>query len=72
MKILELDKNFCRKYYNGNYKKMIEKLDGLIFDERTTRRAFSFGNGTEKDLMRYIKDNRQYCKYYDLENNAYI
>lgn len=72
MKIIELSRKRCDEDYNGNFKKMIEVKDGLIFDAEITQRAFNFGNGTEKDLKEYIRNNKIFCKYYDLENQKYI
>lgn len=72
MKILELDKKYCREYYNGKYQPMIDAEDGVIFDDERIRHAFNFGNGTERDMQRWIKDNRQYARFYDMENHKFI
>lgn len=72
MRIIELSRSYCRTEYNGDFQAMIDELDGIVFDDETTRRAFAFGKGTEKDLQRYINDNRKFCKYYDLEKQCYI
>lgn len=72
MKIIELDRNYCREHYNGNYSKMIENEDGVIFDDNTIKLAFNFHNGTNEHLKCHIENNRQYCRYYDLENNKYV
>ena len=72
MKIIELDKRFCREEYGGNYQRMIEEEDGVIFDDERIRNAFSGGHGTGKDLMRFINDNRIFARYYDMENHKYI
>lgn len=72
IKILELSKNYCKKYYDNDYKKMIKELDGVLFDDERIKKAFNFGNGSFKHLMFYIKNNRDYAKYYDLINKKYI
>ena len=55
----------------GDAKRMIAAGDALIFDEDRVKSAFNFGNGTEKDLRRYIANNRKYMRFYDLENNCF-
>jgi len=72
MRILELDRKYCDKEYNGKFEKMINEKDGVIFDDYTVKRAFNFGNGKTDDLKSYINDNRNYCKYYDLDNMVYV
>ena len=72
MMILELDKKYCREQYKGNKKQMIEQQDGLIWDDERIRHAFSFGHGTEKDLRRYINDNKCYAWFYDMQKQCYI
>ena len=71
MKIAEIDIDFCRKEYDGNAKRMIAAGDALIFDDERIKRAFNFGNGTEKDMRRHIENNRKFCRYYDLENSCF-
>lgn len=71
MKIAEIDIAYCRKEYGGDAKRMIAAGDALIFDEDRVKSAFNFGNGTEKDLRRYIANNRKYMRFYDLENNCF-
>jgi hypothetical protein len=72
IKILELSKNYCKKYYNNDYKKMIKELDGVLFDDNSIKKSFNFSNGTFKHLMNYISSNRNYAKFYDLINKKYI
>ena len=77
MKILELDRKEAREIYNNNYKKMIAQNDGVLktFTEDQLfriKKAFNFGRGTINDLQRYINNNRQYCRYYDIEDKRYI
>lgn len=70
--ILELSKNYCKKEYDGDYNKMIDKMDGVLYDDETIKQTFNFGNGSFKDLMNYINNNREYAKYYDLNKKKYI
>jgi hypothetical protein len=72
IRILELSKDYGKKFYNGDYKKMIDDMDGVLYDDENIKQAFNYGNGSFSDLMRYIKDNRQYAKYYDLNKKRYI
>ena len=72
MEVLELSKNYCKKFYNGSFDKMIEEKDGIIFDNKVIKSAFNSGNGTKKDFKRYMKNNKVFCKYYDLKNKIYI
>lgn len=64
MKVLELSKDGCKKFYNGNYKEMIKEEDGVIWDTNK--------NTTEEKLKRYMKNNKEFCRFYDLESKKYI
>ena len=48
IKVLELSLDYCKKFYNGSFDKMIEEKDGIIFDNEVIQKAFNFGNGAEK------------------------
>lgn len=72
MRILELSKDYAKKYYNSGYKKMIDELDGVLYDDENIKSAFNNGNGSFKHLMNYINVNRKYAKYYDLNKKCYI
>lgn len=72
MKVLELSKNYIKKFYNNNFDKAIEALDGVLYDDERIKHAFNFGHGSDSDLIEHIKWNRPYCKYYDLINQKYI
>lgn len=61
MVVLEIGKGYLRKEYNNNIKQALLNRDYLVWDKDRIKHAFNFGNGTEKDLKRYVKDNRQYC-----------
>lgn len=71
-RILELSIDYAKKFYNGNYKKMIDGMDGVLYDDDNIKRAFNYGNGSFKHLINYIKANRKYAKYYDLNKKRYI
>ena len=72
MRILELSKDYSKKFYNGDYKKMIDAMDGVLCDNEHIKNAFNFGKGSFKDLMNYIEANRKQAKYYDLNKKCYI
>lgn len=72
MKILELSKSYCSKEYDGNFQKMIDEEDGVIYDDYRIKKAYNRGNGTPKDFKRYMENNRKYCLYYDMENHMFI
>ena len=72
IKILELSKDYAKKFYNGDYKKMIDEMDGVLYDYDNIKHAFNNGNGSFKHLMNYIKANHKQAKYYDLNKKCYI
>lgn len=72
IKILELSKDYAKKFYNGDYKKMIDEMDGVLYDDENIKQAFNNGNGSFKHLMNYIKANHKQAKYYDLNKKCYI
>ena len=72
IKIIELSKSYSEKFYNGDYKKMIDEMDGVLYDDENIKHAFNNGNGSFKHLMNYIKANRKQAKYYDLNKKCYI
>ena len=61
--IYEIDKKILKNECNGNIEKAI--IDGWFLDWNPERikNAFSFGNGTEKDLKRYMNDNKGFCVF---------
>ena len=72
IKILELRKDYAKKFYNGDYKKMIDEMDGVLYGDENIKQAFNNGNGSFKHLMNYIKTNHKQAKYYDLNKKRYI
>lgn len=59
--ILEISKDYLQKFYNSNLKEAIAEKDGVLWTSERIKKAFNFGNGTEKDLKKYIKTNEKYC-----------
>ena len=72
IRILELSKDYAKKFYNGDYEKMIEEMDGVLYDNENIKNAFNFGNGSFKHLTNCINNNRKHAKYYDLNKKSYI
>lgn len=66
--IREISKNLLNRKCNGDIKKAVEA--GYYTDWTTERikGAFNFGNGTEKDLKRYMRDNSKYCVFLEVSN----
>lgn len=61
--ILEIGKIYVRDFYNGNLEECIQKRDGIDWTQERIQAAFNGGNGTEKDLRRYINDNSKYSYF---------
>lgn len=72
MQVLEISKDYLKKFYNGNISSLIECKDGLIYDDKRIKKAFKRGNGTISDFKRYLNNNKRFCYYYDLENNIVL
>lgn len=68
--IYEISKNILNKKYGGDSPETRQKaIDDGYFLEWTNERiknAFNFGSGTEKDLKRYMKDNKQFCVFVEV------
>lgn len=63
MKLYEIDKTDIRKH--GNAKKAIVAGDYVLRDDDFIHSAFNFGNGTKKDMNRYMHDNAVFCVWID-------
>lgn len=63
MKLYEIDRSDIRK--RGNYKAAISAGDYILRDDDFIRNAFNFGNGTKKDMNRYMRDNSVFCVWID-------
>ena len=61
--ILEVGKSYVRDFYNGNLEECIKQRDGIDWTLERIKAAFNSGNGTEKDLKRYIEDNKDYAYF---------
>ena len=61
--IIEIDKRLLSEIYNGNIKKAVAAGDYKRWTHDSIKNAFNFGNGTEKDLKRYMEDNKKYCVF---------
>lgn len=73
--ILEVCKKndpYLKEHYNNNPLNMVKAMDGILWDDARIKHAFNFGNGTKKDFLRYMKDNKCFCAFYDLEAKAFI
>ena len=61
--ILEVDRSYVRDFYNGNLEECIKQRDGVMWTPERIKVAFNNGKGNEKDLKRYMKDNRKYAYF---------
>lgn len=72
MKIAEINKKLLKQIFNGNIQAVIDNDYFILYDDEQIKKAFNSGNGTRKDLTRYINNNRCFCVYYDLEAETCI
>ena len=61
--ILEISKNYVKKFYSGDIKKAVAENDGVKWTQERIKAAFNFGNGTPEDLRRYMADNAAYSYF---------
>ena len=65
--LYEISKNILNIMYGGDTPDARQKAiaDGYFLEwtKERIRNAFSNGKGTEADLKRYMKDNKQYCVF---------
>lgn len=59
--IIEIGKSYLQKEYGGNLQKAIYKKDYIAWTSERIKKAFSAGNGTEKDLQHYMLNNKQFA-----------
>lgn len=64
--IFEIGKSYVKKFYNGNLKQCIQEKDVIIWTDERIKKAFNFGNGTIKDLNRYMHDNKEFCYFVEI------
>ena len=64
--IREVYKKWVHQDYNGDINACIK--DGFYTDwtDERIKNTFSSGNGTIKDLKRYIDDNKCYCYFLEV------
>lgn len=62
---------YLKQHYNNDPLVMVKAGDGLFWDDKRIRSAFNFGHGTERDLQRYINDNKHFAAFYDTEKRAF-
>lgn len=64
MLLYEIDKSNARKY---GVKKAIENGLYIPRNNEFIKNAFNFGNGTQKHMNEYIKNNSCFCVWIDSE-----
>ena len=64
--IIEIDKGYLNEFYNGDIIKAYQQGDYLEWTAEKIKMAFKFGNGTEKDLERYIHLNKQFSIFIEV------
>ena len=64
--IIEIDKGYLNEFYNGDIIKAYQQGDYFEWTPERIKRAFNFGNGTEKDLERYIRLNKQFAIFKEI------
>lgn len=65
MLVYEISKNAVKLC--GSLEKAIAAGAYNIWTPERIKLAFNFGNGTEKDFLRYMHDNRQFCYFLKME-----
>ena len=64
--IIEIDKGYLNEFYNGDIIKAYQQGDYLEWTPERIKRTSNFGNGTEKDLERYIRLNKQFAIFIEV------
>lgn len=64
--IIEIDKRILKNEYNNDIKKAITDGFYMTWTQERIKGAFSFGNGTEKDLKQYMENNKKYCVFLEV------
>ena len=67
--IYEYDKKHLRECYHGNKDAMRKVGDCVIWTQEHIQKCFAFGEGTEKDLREYMRNNTRYCIFEDIIDN---
>ena len=63
---------YLKQHYHNNPLEMVQAMDGLLWTPDRIKSAFSFGNGTEKDLREYMDNNRKFCAFYDIDKECFV
>lgn len=63
--IYEYSKSYLQKQYKGNKAAMRNAGDCIIWTQERIEKCFACGQGTEKDLHEYMRNNKQYCIFED-------
>lgn len=61
--ILEISRDYVRDFYGGNLQECLQERDGVDWMPERIKAAFNGGNGTQKDLGRYMEDNKKYAYF---------
>ncbi len=75
MQVLEVCKKndpYLKEHYNNDPMLMVKANDGILWDSARIRHAFNFGNGTDKDFLRFVRDNKCFCAFYDLDKCCFL
>lgn len=64
--IIEIGKDYLKKFYNNDIIKAYQEGDCIEWAPERIKAAFNLGNGTEKDLKRYIHYNKQFCIFKEI------
>lgn len=59
--IIEIDRKILKSECNNNIETALKEGWILDWNPERIKNAFAFGNGTEKDLKRYMNDNKQFA-----------
>ena len=61
MLVYEISKKAVKEC--GSVEKAISAGAFTVWNNERVKLAFNFGNGTEKDFSRYMRDNVQFCYF---------
>lgn len=64
--IIEISRNLLNRKCNGDIKKAVAAGYYTTWTTERIKGAFNNGNGTEKDLKRYMHDNKKYCVFMEV------
>lgn len=64
--IIEIDRQHLREHYKGNTACLKAAQDYFEWTSDRVKKCFAFGNGTEKDLREYMRNNTKYCIFEEI------